>query len=63
MKNNIARVELLTKPEFTIHLENSVLASTQKIVFLAFVIESVTITITLTDETKKHFYTFAKILF
>lgn len=63
MKNNIARVELLTKPEFAIHLENSVLASTRKIVFLAFVIESVTITITLTDETKKHFYTFAKILF
>ena len=56
--NNIrATVKLLQELGFTIHPEKSVLVPTQQIIFLGFVIDSVKMTITLTDERKQSIYT------
>ena len=49
-KNIRATVALLRELGFTIHLEKSVLVPTQQIVFLGFLIDSVEMTITLTEE-------------
>ena len=56
--NNIrATVALLRELGFTIHPEKSVLVPTQQIIFLGFVIDSVKMTITLTEERKQSIYT------
>ena len=55
--NNIrAAVALLWELGFTIHPENSVLVPTQQIIFSGFVIDSVKITITQTEERKQSIY-------
>ena len=56
--NNIrATVALLRELGSTIHPEKSVLVPTQQIIFLGFVIDSVKMTITLTEERKQSIYT------
>ena len=52
-----ATVALLRRLGFTIHPENSVLVPTKQITFLGFVIDSVKMTITLTEERKQSMYT------
>ena len=49
-KNIRATVALIRELGFTIHPEKSVLALPQQIIFLGFVIDSVKMTITLTEE-------------
>ena len=49
-KNIRATVALLRELEITIHPEKPVFVPTQQIIFLGFVIDSVKITITLTEE-------------
>ena len=56
-KNIRATVPLLQELEFTIHPGKSVLVPTQQIIFLGFVIDSVKMTITLTEERKQSIYT------
>ena len=57
--NNIrATVALLQELGFTIHPEKSVLLPRQQIIFLVFVIESVRMTITLSEERKQCIYAF-----
>ena len=56
--NNVrATVALLRELEFTSHTEKSILVLTQQIIFLGFVIDSVKMTITLTEERKQSIYT------
>ena len=52
LENIKATVDLLQKLGFTIHPEKSVLVPTQRITFLGFIIDSVSMTITLTNERK-----------
>ena len=62
-KNIRATVALLRGLGFTIHPEKSVLVCTQQIIFLGFVIDSVKMTITLTEERKQSIYTFCQNIF
>ena len=55
-KNIRATVALLRELGFTIHPEKSVLFPTKEIIFLGFVIDSVKMTITVTDERKRSMY-------
>ena len=52
-KNIRVTVALLRELGFTVHSEKSVLVLTQQIIFLGFVIDSVKMTITLTEERKQ----------
>ena len=52
-KNIIATVALLRELGFTIHLERSALILTQQIIFLGFVIDSVKMSLTLTEERRQ----------
>ena len=56
-KNIRATLALLRELGFTIHPEKGVVAPTQQIIFLGFVIDSVKMTITLTGERKQSIYT------
>ena len=56
-KNIRATVALLQELGFAIHPEKSVLVPTQQTTFLGFVIDSVKMTITLTEERKQSIYT------
>ena len=58
-KNIRATVAHLREPGFTIHPEKSVLAPTQQIIFLGFVIDSVKMTIALNEERKQSIVNFA----
>ena len=62
-KNIIATVALLRELGFTIHPEKSVLIPTQQIIFLMSVIDSVKMTITLTEERKQSIYMFCQNIF
>ena len=55
-KNIRAKVALLWELGFTIHPEKLVLVPTQQIIFLGFVIDSVKMTVTLTEERKQSIY-------
>ena len=56
--NNIrATVALLQELGFTVNPEKSVLVPAQQIIFLGFVIDSVKMTITLTEERNQSIYT------
>ena len=62
--NNIrATVALLRELGFTIHPEKSVLVPTQQIIFLGFAIDSVKMTITLTEERKQSIYMLCQNIF
>ena len=55
--NNVTdTVNLLRSLGFTIHPDKSVFVPTQKITFLGFIIDSVKMTITLTEERKERVY-------
>ena len=56
-KNIRATFALLRELRFTIHPEKSVLVPTQQIIFLGFVINSVKMTINVTEERKQSIYT------
>ena len=55
LQNITETVKLLPSLGFTIHSEKSVLKLTQKLTFLVFVLNSKTMTLTLTDAKKKEF--------
>ena len=55
-KNIRTTFALLRELGFTIHPEKSILVPTQQIIFLGFVIDSVKMTITLTEERKQSIY-------
>ena len=55
-KNIRTTFALLWELGFTIHPEKSILVPTQQIIFLGFVIDSVKMTITLTEERKQSIY-------
>ena len=56
LKSIRAIVALSLELGFTIHPEKSVLVPTQQIIFLGFVIDSIKMTITLTEEKKQSIY-------
>ena len=55
LQNITETIKLLPSLGFTIHSEKSVLKLTQKLAFLVFVLNSKTMTLTLTDAKKKEF--------
>ena len=55
-------VALLRELGFTIHPEKSVLVPAQQIMFLGFVVDSVKMTITLTEERKQFIYALCQII-
>ena len=62
-KNIRAAVAPLRELGFKIHPEKLVLVPTQQIIFLGFVIDSVKMTITVTEKRKQSIYMLARIFF
>ena len=62
-KNIRAKVALLWELGFTIHPEKLVLVPTQQIIFLGFVIDSVKMRISLTEDRKQSIYTLCQNIF